>query len=611
MVLALCAQQADAASDPAAGPDGSGSGSVPGPVPGPVPGLVPYTAWLHGLRLRLDTGPQGADVAGGVRDFPVSIRLAASDFPFAEASGDGSDIRFSNADGTVLDYQIETWDSKDGKAQIWVRLPLIQGGDAKQWIRMHWGNPSAKSESNGAKVFGKAAGFLGVWHLGGAAARANSVGSGNDAVAKRYQGKEAKAGLLGGADSLAGGDPGGYLDIGDGYADLSAGFTYSVWVHPAALNYWAHFLDLGNGTGYESDNLVLHQVYGSQSIAFQNFTGAGKTTYLEADKALVPGRWQWLTVTASGKSFRLYLNGSLAAETESSAPVSRIERKANFLGTSNPSVGGYFNGILDEPTLAETARSPDWIRLAYANQKPDQSLVKPTLEPVCTPRFALPADMEAVEGGPVILEAAADCAVSYMWSAMDGPAPRILDPEVKTLRLDLPRVTRDTIMVLRFSALYADTIRTGEVKVRILDRIPDPEFALPVGMIWNGADSLRIAPAVSNLQAIRSSAFPDLRCFWKADTLMADTVWSGMDLMLKGPAREGTMSLELCLDNRGTVVCRKTGVRIEPGFQVLGIAGRIRNARRKAVRAWYSIEGRRLERKASGPIAFPLITFPQ
>ena len=36
---------------------------------------------------------------------------------------------------------------------------------------------------------------------------------------------------------------------------------------------------------------------------------------------------------------------------------------------------GYFEGIIDEAIVARDARSADWLRLSYMNQKPQDALV--------------------------------------------------------------------------------------------------------------------------------------------------------------------------------------------------------------------------------------------
>ena len=84
-------------------------------------------------------------------DYQVMVELKGSDFP-AEANSGGADIRFTDTNGMELSYWIEEWNGAGRTARIWVKVPEIpSGGEAK--ITMHYGNPSAKSSSNGISTF--------------------------------------------------------------------------------------------------------------------------------------------------------------------------------------------------------------------------------------------------------------------------------------------------------------------------------------------------------------------------------------------------------------------------------------------------------------------------
>ncbi len=84
-------------------------------------------------------------------DYQVMIDLKRIDFP-SEALSNGADVRFADANGKELDYWIENWDYAGKNARIWVKVQNIPAnGEAK--IRMHYGNPSAISSSNGEATF--------------------------------------------------------------------------------------------------------------------------------------------------------------------------------------------------------------------------------------------------------------------------------------------------------------------------------------------------------------------------------------------------------------------------------------------------------------------------
>jgi hypothetical protein len=127
-----------------------------------------YDTWSHRGTLALLTTPEGANLPADASEegFPVLVRLRSETFDFLQANADGSDIRFS-AEGQPLAYQIESWDSESGEANIWVRIPVIRG-NTRQELTLHWGKADAKSDSNGKAVFNESNGFVVTMHLGDA-----------------------------------------------------------------------------------------------------------------------------------------------------------------------------------------------------------------------------------------------------------------------------------------------------------------------------------------------------------------------------------------------------------------------------------------------------------
>ena len=125
-----------------------------------------YPSWQHSGSMFLLTTPDGADIpeTASVENFPVLVRLHQDFFDFRQAQTNGEDIRFSTASGEPLAYQIEAWDTANGVASIWVRVPKILG-NARQPLHMHWGKVDAASESNGKAVFNESNGYLSVWHM--------------------------------------------------------------------------------------------------------------------------------------------------------------------------------------------------------------------------------------------------------------------------------------------------------------------------------------------------------------------------------------------------------------------------------------------------------------
>ncbi|HKP94398.1 MAG TPA: DUF2341 domain-containing protein [Fibrobacteria bacterium] len=518
-----------------------------------------YAAWTRGTDVLLNTSASGANVASTLNDFPVAVRLTAANFPFSQARGDGRDIRFAKADGSPLAYEIERWDSARALADIWVRMD-VPGNTAAHPLRMLWGNPSAPDSSKGASVFRASENFTAVWHLNGSgtSARPNAVAGGNPAVPVAYDGDENRTGVIGGADSLDGAAAGDYLDVGDGYSGFAAGFTYSAWINPAAVKKWAHVLDLGNGAG--SDNVIVNRVNLTNNLGFHNWVG-GASSSKDAAGQWALDQWQHIAVTLSGKNLRIYKNGEQVL-ADSMQAVSGANRTANFLGKSNWAADEFFQGKIDETELSTTARSADWIKLAYQNQRAGQTVVTVVKPAECAARMIVPGDTAVEESEVLILNATVECANDFSWSVVSGPSPRIIDPASRTLVVRIPRVTADTFAIYRVSAGFSDSARTRDVRVTIRESVPDPVFTMPALPVWSGKEPALYRPAIANLAAIRASRDSVLHWAWtfSGPAIETDSLPDGVTL--KSAAADGKLDIGLCLDNGSEPVCRSASVTV-------------------------------------------------
>jgi hypothetical protein len=290
----------------------------------------------------------------------------------------------------------------------------------------------------------------------------------------------------------------------------------------------------------------------------------GLLSPLRNDGAITENQWQFMTVTISNSdsTVRTYKNGALFGTNKMAAPLSNNHRVNNWLGRSAWSADEYFQGKMDEVRISRLPHSAAWIRLSYETQKPDQAVVSLRPPPRCQSNFAPPADTSIQEGASLALAAGADCSESYSWSSVSGPSPRILDPFVKTLQIGAPRVAGDALLVYKFTATFGDTLKEKEVRVTVREAIPEPIFTLPAALAWNGKDSLRVAPVITNLSAVRASSDSVIAWRWELAGFAADTALRPGAILLLGSASSGTGSLNLCLSNNGPAVCGSVEITI-------------------------------------------------
>ena len=111
-------------------------------------------AWGHGARIAFP-GYTGSET---LTNFPMLVRLDAGNVPgfsYAQmAFANGADLRFTDAAGAELSYEIESW-NPSGTSLVWVKVPSLAKGGS---IIAYWGNPMAS-----ATVAPNALGGLAMW----------------------------------------------------------------------------------------------------------------------------------------------------------------------------------------------------------------------------------------------------------------------------------------------------------------------------------------------------------------------------------------------------------------------------------------------------------------
>jgi hypothetical protein len=349
---------------------------------------IQYWGWLLSRRIHLNTTATGANVSGTLMDFPVLVRLSASNFNFNQARSGGVDIRFTKSNGSPLPSEIELWDSANNAAAIWVKVDTVLGNNATQSILMYWGastGSATPSLSNSAAVFDTAAGFQGVWHLDQAASAAAS-----DATQNHYNGTASGTspqpvdGAIGIAQQFNGtsnfiemkGTATGKLDF-----PQNGAYSVSAWVYIDALDTNQRFI-LGKGhEQYLFQQRIIDNDTAAKEWEFAEYAG---TSGWQISRAVpVAKMWKYLMGVRRGMSQYLYIDGELADITitvyDPANATTRVTTNDFFMGKTPPLPAenpNYFKGMLDEVRAQSVACSADWIKLCYMNQKEPDALLK-------------------------------------------------------------------------------------------------------------------------------------------------------------------------------------------------------------------------------------------
>ena len=363
-----------------------------------------YSTWSGYKNIRVSTTAAGITTAGTVASkFPLLVRLTSANADvFTAAASDGSDIRFTAADGTTdIPYEIERWNKVGQTGAIWVSVPTVVGNsDTGASLRMYWGKSAQTTTSNSAAVFDTASGFLVAMHLNEA-----TGDTARDATANRYKGvpvSNAATPPVDTSSSAVGtyisgnfkrfwggssvGSGGSYRLIGADGSGTASGklsflssantYTLSAWVYPnmvpVANTDRSGIIAKSTGATYSNYHIrVLETQPGN--VQFSDGNGSTGSPSASVGSALVTGAWQHIVVVRSGPptaaaNSMIFLNGTGYNGTNG-ANVSTANTNDVYVGSFS-NLTGFFSGEMDEVEISGTARSGDWNVLSYQTQKP-------------------------------------------------------------------------------------------------------------------------------------------------------------------------------------------------------------------------------------------------
>jgi len=327
--------------------------------------------WGHRKRIVLNTTKAGAPVSQRLVGFPLLVRLRDTDFDFSSAAPKGDDVRFANANGARLPFAIESWDAAG--ALLWVRVDTIYPASDTQFVTMHWGNEEAMPLSDEARVFDTSSGYVGVWHLAQTAdpdyfpdatffrnnAERHSTDRDTVVPTEGVIGK----GLVFPRNYFA------YLSAPDAPSLRVQTFTFAAWFRRLP-NSSALFPTItakqnwSEGKGYIF-GFVYHD---SLSMVTRFLSGSSSNDYSTSYEDSASEEWVHVTGSYDGTTIKMYRNGALVASED----VGAVE----ILHDATPvQLGRAFKGALDQVSIAREARSADWIRLMYENQRTNQKLM--------------------------------------------------------------------------------------------------------------------------------------------------------------------------------------------------------------------------------------------
>ncbi|MCE9603278.1 MAG: DUF2341 domain-containing protein [Planctomycetia bacterium] len=504
-----------------------------------------YDGWQRSASFYILTTPEGANLPASavVEDFPLLVRLQRDSFDFAQAQPHGEDLRFATAAGLALPYQIENWDAERGEAAVWVRVPKIVG-NAQQELRMFYGKADAKSESNGKAVFNDANGYVSTWHLG--ATVVDEVGT----LPSKDVDTTIVPGMIGSGRHFAGKQG---IFCGDkipNYPSGGSNHSTEAWFRAERPN--ATIIGWGNEGGNRGSKIRMLLRSPPHLHIDSDFSD------VDAPEILPLNEWVHVVHTYSGGEGRIYLNGALAG---SGNPKLDIKTPARLW------LGGWYHnydflGDLDEVRVSSVARSADWIKLQYENQKTQHTAVGPPVRP--GNELAVSAtQLKVAEGGKATITAQAGGARKLSWVLKRNGRETVVATDRFSYTFAADRTTATESLTLELRAVYEREVKTKQIMITVGNEIPEPRFTLGAPTAWDGRQAIEVVPQIANLAEMQAAGADKLNYVWTVDGIAVLKQEEPGKLLLTRAQNSGAMRVSLAIDNGGAKITAATVVAVQ------------------------------------------------
>lgn len=163
-----------------------------------------------------------------------------------------------------------------------------------------------------------------------------------------------------------------HLQVPSSTMDFSNGLTVQAWVKYDGFNNWSRIIDFGNGPG--ADNILLANQGTSGNLVLSIRQGSSSQDLI-ANNVLQLNQWIHVagTLDANGNA-KLFVNGVEVVSGTLHMPIT-MERTNNYIGRSNWSNDGYFDGSMNELIIFNTALDgqtiQDWMAKSMDGTHPN------------------------------------------------------------------------------------------------------------------------------------------------------------------------------------------------------------------------------------------------
>ncbi len=299
-------------------------------------------------------------------NFPLLVELSTNiaGFSYSQLQSGGTDLRFTDANGAELSYEINQWNT-NGVSTVWVLVPRI--ASSNDFVIAYWGNPALSSPAPWTTNASTWNSYSGVFHF-----EENGLPYNDRTLLDPITNgtpPSVTSGMIGNGQSFNGSSQ--FLTP-SGAINLSNSFSLSAWVNLSLTasniqTIWASKVPGGN-----SDGIALFvNSFNTADGELHLEVGDGNTNIpvFSVPNMVPTGGWHHVFATADANAgiANLYVDGVNVTSNGNNAIITDFNNNSVFnLGTFIGNNNFFFEGTMDEPRI-EPLRSADWVWATWLN----------------------------------------------------------------------------------------------------------------------------------------------------------------------------------------------------------------------------------------------------
>jgi len=337
------------------------------------------------FSMKMDIGINDSKISGTLIDFPLLVDITDANLKTGKLQPDADDILFIDINGIKLDHEVEFFsqDSNEGHIIAWVRLPKLSNSQYNL-ISMYFNNPDLPSQVNPNRVWDS--NFKGIWHLNNDPADPapqikDSTSNANDGTT--YNGMTSSnliSGMIDGSlnfsDTLD-----NYVNFGD-QASLNMGsgdLSLSLWINYPNYDHNGPLAGKGAYSGGGKRYYIAIEGNRFKGEIDDDDSGGGHGKQVINTSLITENKWYHVELVRDGNYLRLYIDGveSPGSPADITGWGSLDMALPFYMNTlsSDPvgTLSDWSENIMDEVRVSNIARSSNWIKTSYDNQKDPSS----------------------------------------------------------------------------------------------------------------------------------------------------------------------------------------------------------------------------------------------